>query len=130
VLASFCWTKSLSCIVADFTGMPYQFRVFKYSEFISLTRKRPYYDKISVTRIKKKFPDSKKTLQSLQLSKSQIPSLSSKRPSETPRHSSVSNINNDAFNQRFSQVSEVFFRDIFLEDSAQIPSQGNRIPCI
>jgi hypothetical protein len=36
VLAAFCWTKSLSCTVTDFTGMPYQFRVFKYSEFISL----------------------------------------------------------------------------------------------
>jgi hypothetical protein len=65
VLAAFCWTKSFLCNVADFTGMPYQFRVFKYSEFISLIWKRPYYDKISVTSIKKEFSDSKKTLQSL-----------------------------------------------------------------
>jgi hypothetical protein len=43
--------------------------------------------------------DSKKTLQSLQLSKSRIPSLSSEWPSETPGHLSVSNINNDVFNQ-------------------------------
>jgi hypothetical protein len=64
------------------------------------------------------------------LSKSRIPSLSSDRPSETPRHSSVSNINNDAFNQGFSQFLEVFFRDMFLEDSVQILSQRNRIPCI
>jgi hypothetical protein len=123
VFAAFCWTKSLSCIVTNFTGMPYQFRVFKYSEFISLIRKGPYYDKISVTSIKNEFMDSKKTLQSLQLSKSRIPSLSSERPSETPGHSSVSNINNDAFNQGFSQFSEVFFRDMFVEDSIQIPSQ-------
>jgi hypothetical protein len=41
VLAAFCWTKSLSCIVADFTGMLYQFKVFKYLEFISLIWKRP-----------------------------------------------------------------------------------------
>jgi hypothetical protein len=92
VLAAFCWTKSLSCTVADFTGMPYQFRVFKYSEFISLIWKGHYYDKISVASVKKEFLDSKKTLQSLQLSKSQIPSLSSKRSSEMPGHSLVSNI--------------------------------------
>jgi len=79
VLAAFCWTKSLSCIVADFTGF--------ILEFISLIWKGSYYDKISVTRVKKEFLDSKKTLQSLQLSKSQIPSLSSERPSETPGHS-------------------------------------------
>jgi len=59
-----------------------------------------------------------------------ISSLSFDRPSETPGHSSVSNINNDAFIQGFSQFSEIFFRDMFLEDSAQIPSQRNRIPCI
>jgi hypothetical protein len=75
VLAAFCWAKSLSCTVADFTGIPYQFRVFKYSKFISLIWKGPYYDKISVTRVKKECLDSKKTLQSLQLSKSGIPSL-------------------------------------------------------
>jgi hypothetical protein len=103
VLATFCWTKSLLCNVADFTGMPYQFRFFKYSKFISLIWKGPYYDKIGVTSIKKEFLDSKKTLQSLQLSKSLIPSLSSKQFSETPRHSSVSNINNDAFKQ-FSET--------------------------
>jgi hypothetical protein len=33
-------------------------------------------------------------------------------------------------NLGFSQFSEVFFRDMFLEDSKQIPSQRNRIPCI
>jgi len=33
-------------------------------------------------------------------------------------------------NLGFSQFSEVFFKDMFLEDSAQIPSQRNRIPCI
>jgi hypothetical protein len=70
VLVALCWTKSLSCIVTDFIGMPYQFRVFKYSEFISLIWKWPYYDKISVTSINKELMDSKKTLQSLQLSKS------------------------------------------------------------
>jgi hypothetical protein len=122
VLAALCWTKSLLCTVADFTGMPYQFIVFKYSEFISLIWKWPYYDKISVTSVKKEFSDSKKTLQSLQLSKSRIPSLLSKRPSETLGHSSVNNINNYAFNQGFSQFLVVFFRDMFLEDSAQIPS--------
>jgi hypothetical protein len=73
-----------------------------------------------MTRVKKECLDSKKTVQSLQLSKSRIPSLSSERPSETPGHSSVSNINNDAFNQGFSQFSEVFFRDMFLEDFVQI----------
>jgi hypothetical protein len=41
--------------------MLYQFRVFKYSEFISLIWKKPYYDKISVTSVKKEFLDSKKT---------------------------------------------------------------------
>jgi hypothetical protein len=130
VLAAFCWTKSLLCNVADFTGMPYQFRVFKYSDFISLIWKGPYYDKISVTSVKKECLDSKKTLQSLQLSKRWFPSLFSEQPSETPGHLSVSNINNDAFNQGFSQFLEVFFRDMFLEDSAQIPSQRNRIPWI
>jgi hypothetical protein len=130
VLAAFCWTKSLSCTLADFTGMLYQFRVLKYSKFISLIWKRPHYDKISVTSIKKECLDSKKTLQSLQLNKSSISSLSSERPSEMLGHSSVNNINNDSFNQGFSQFSEVFFRDMFLEDSAQIPSQRNRIPCI
>jgi len=89
VLAAFCWTKSLSCTVADFTGMLYKFRVFKYSEFISLIWKRPYYDRISVTSVKKEFSDFKKTLQSLQLSKSWIPSLSFERPSESLGHSSV-----------------------------------------
>jgi hypothetical protein len=98
VLATFYWTKSLSCIVADFIGMPYQFKVFKYSEFISLIWKWPYYDKISIISIKKEFSDSKKALQTLQLSKSWLSSLSFERPSETPGHSSVSNINNDAFN--------------------------------
>jgi hypothetical protein len=78
--------------------MLYQFRVFKYSKFISLIWKEPYYDKISITSVKKEFSDSKKTLQSLQLSKSRILSLSSDWPSETPGHSSVNNINNDAFN--------------------------------
>jgi hypothetical protein len=112
VLTAFCQTKSLLCNVDDFIGMPYQFIVFKYSEYISPIWKGPYYDKISVTSIKKEFPDSKKTLQSLQLSKSQIPRLSSERPSETPRHSSVSNINNDAFNQGFNQFLEVIFRDV------------------
>jgi len=130
VLAAFCWTKSLSCTVTDFTRMSYQFRVFKYSEFISLIWKGPYYDKISVTSIKKEFSDSKKTLQSLQLSKSRIPSLSSERPSETPGHSSVNNINNDVFNQGFSQFSDIFFRDMFLEDSVRISRQCSQIPCI
>jgi hypothetical protein len=101
VLAAFCWTKSLLCNVPDFTRMPYQFRVFKYSDYISPIWKGPYYDKINVTSIKKEFPNSKKTLQSLQLSKSRIPSLSSERPSETLGHSLVSNINNDAFNNGF-----------------------------
>jgi len=64
--------------------------------------KGPYYDKISVRNIKNEFSDSKKTLQSLQLNKSRIPSLSSEQSSEMPGHSSVSNINNDALNQRFS----------------------------
>jgi len=105
VLVAFCWTKSLSCTVADFTGMPYQFRVFKYSEFISLIWKWPYYDQISVTSVKNECPDSKKTLQSLQLSKSRIPSLLSEWPSETPGHSSVSNINNNAFK---SGVQSIF----------------------
>jgi hypothetical protein len=36
--------------------MSYQFRVFKYSEFISLIWKGPYYGKISVTSIKKELP--------------------------------------------------------------------------
>jgi hypothetical protein len=45
VLAAFCWTKSPSCNVTDFTGMPYQLKVFKYSEFISLIWKWPHYDK-------------------------------------------------------------------------------------
>jgi hypothetical protein len=108
VSVAFCWTKSLSCTIIDFTGMPYQFRVFKYSEFISLIWKGSYYDKISVTSVKKEFSDSKKTLQTLQLNKSRIPSLSSERPSETPGHSSVSNINNDAFKHGFSQFSEIF----------------------
>jgi len=130
VLVAFCWTKSLLCNVADFTGMPYQFRVFKYSEFISLIWKGPYYDKITVASVKKEFPDSKKTLQSLQLSKSWIPILSSEWPSETPRHSSVSNINNDAFNQGFCKFSEVFFIDMFLEDSMGISRQCCQIPCI
>jgi len=128
VLTAFCQTKSLLCNVDDFIGMPYQFIVFKYSEYISPIWKGPYYDQISVTSIKKEFPDSKKTLQSLQLSKSQIPSLSSERPSKTPRHSSVSNINNDAFNQGFSQFSKVFFRDMFLEDSALIPKSKKLDP--
>jgi len=90
MLAAFCWKKSLSCNVADFTRMPYQ---FKYSEFISLIWKWPYYGKISVTSIKKEFSDSIKTLQS------RIPSLLSERPSEMLGHLSVSNINNDVFNQ-------------------------------
>jgi hypothetical protein len=64
VLAPFCCTKSLSCTVTDFTGMPYRFRVFKYLEFISLIWKGPYYDKVSVTSIKKEFLDSKKTAKS------------------------------------------------------------------
>jgi hypothetical protein len=105
VFVLFCWTKSLSYTVADFTGMPYQFRVFKYLEFISLIWKGPYYDKISVTSVKKECLDSKKTLQSLQLKKSRIPSLSSERPNEMPRHLSVSNINNDAFK---SGVQSIF----------------------
>jgi len=83
-----------------------------------------------MTRVKKECLDSKKILQSLQLSKSRIPSLSSEWPSETPGHSSVSNINNDAFNQGFSQFSEVLFRDMFLEDSVQISRQCCQIPCI
>jgi hypothetical protein len=66
-----------------------------------------------MTRVKKECLDSKKTLQSLQLSKSQIPSLSSEGPSERPGHSLVSNINNDAFNQGFSQFSKVFFRYVY-----------------
>jgi hypothetical protein len=65
VLAAFCWTKSLSCTVADFTGMSCQFKVFKYSEFISLIWKGTYYDKISVTSVKKECANSKKTQQSL-----------------------------------------------------------------
>jgi hypothetical protein len=65
MLVAFCWTKSLSYTVVHFTGMPYQFRVFNYLEFISLIWKGPYYDKISVTRTKKEFLDSKKNLQSL-----------------------------------------------------------------
>jgi hypothetical protein len=130
VLAAFYWRKSLLCNVADFTGMPYQFRVFKYSEFISLIWKWPYYDKINVTSVNKECLDSKKTLQSLQLSKSRIPILSSKWPSETSGHSSVNNINNDAFNQGFSQLSEVLFRDMFLEDLVRISRQCCQIPCI
>jgi hypothetical protein len=75
VLAAFCWTKSLLYNVVDFTRMPYQFKVFKYSEFIYLIWKRPYYDKINVTSFKKECLNFKKTLQNLQLSKRWIPSL-------------------------------------------------------
>jgi hypothetical protein len=84
----------------------------------------------SVSQESRRNADSKKTMQSLQLSKSQIPSLSSEQPSEMLGHSSVSNINNDAFKQGFSQFSEVFFRDIFLEDSVQISRQCCQISCI
>jgi len=130
-----CWLhsarqESLSCTIADFTGIPYQFRVFKYSVFISLIWKGPHYDKISVTRVKKKCLESNKTLQSLQLSKSRILSLSSEQQSETLGHSSVSNINNDAFNQGFNKFSEVFFRDMFPEYSVWISRQCCQIPCI
>jgi hypothetical protein len=37
-------TKSLSCNVATLTGIPYYFKVFKYSEIIFLIWKGPYYD--------------------------------------------------------------------------------------
>jgi hypothetical protein len=37
---------------------------------------------------------------------------------------------NDAFYQGFSYFQSLHFRDLLLEDSAQIPSQRNRIPCI
>jgi hypothetical protein len=67
--------------------------------------KGPYYDKISVTSVKKECPDSKKTLQRPQLSQSWILSLSSERPSEMLGHSSVNNINNNAFK---SGVQSIF----------------------
>jgi len=47
-----------------------------------------------------------------------------------PGHSSVSNINNDPFNKRFSQFSEVFFGDMFLEDFVRISRQCSQIPRI
>jgi len=34
-------TKSLSCNVVSLTGIPYYFRVFKYSEIISIIWKEP-----------------------------------------------------------------------------------------
>jgi len=37
---------------------------------------------------------------------------------------------NDAFYQEFSIFRVFIFREMFLEDCAQIPSQRNRIPCI
>jgi hypothetical protein len=48
--------------------------------------------------LRRNFRTPRKTLQSLQLSKRRIRSLSSERPSETPGYLLVSNINNDAFN--------------------------------
>jgi hypothetical protein len=62
--------------------------------------------------------------------KVRIPSLLSEQPSETPGHSLVNNIKNDAFNQGFSQFSNVFFRDMFLEDFLLISRQCSQIPCI
>jgi hypothetical protein len=37
---------------------------------------------------------------------------------------------NDAFYQGFSYFRSLHFRAMFLEDSAQIPSKSNQIPCI
>jgi len=46
-------TKSLSCNVLVFTGTPYIPESSKYLEFIFLRWNEPYYDKFSVTSIKK-----------------------------------------------------------------------------
>jgi hypothetical protein len=46
-------TKSLSCNVVVFTGMLYIPESSKYLEFISLKWKEHYYDKFSVTSVKK-----------------------------------------------------------------------------
>jgi hypothetical protein len=45
LLATFCLTKSLSCKVAALTRISYDFRVFKYLEFISLIWKKSCKDK-------------------------------------------------------------------------------------
>jgi len=46
-------TKSLSCNVVVLNRVTVLFRISSLSEFISLRWKEPYYDKFSVTSIKK-----------------------------------------------------------------------------
>jgi len=66
--------KSLSCNDVVLTGIPFYFRVFRYSEFISLLWKEPYYDKFQCHKLQKRqFQSSRKILRSFQLSKSLIP---------------------------------------------------------
>jgi hypothetical protein len=67
-------TKSLSCNDVVLTGIPFYFRLFRYSEFISLIWKVPYYDKFQCHKAsRRQFQSSRKILWSFQLSRSRIP---------------------------------------------------------
>jgi hypothetical protein len=74
-------TKSLPCKWAIETGMPYLSKVFQNIQSIILDYGNALIWQVLVSQASRRlFPDSWKTLRSLQLSKSQIPSWPSGRP--------------------------------------------------
>jgi hypothetical protein len=66
-------TKSLLCNVVVLTRMPYYSESSKYLEFMSLIRKKPYYDKFQCHKFQEGyFRSSRKILCRFQFSKSRI----------------------------------------------------------
>jgi hypothetical protein len=96
-IVSFCigcilLTKSLSCNVAVFTGMPYILESSSYLEFISLRWKEPYYDKFSVTSMKKSISEVLRRFCANSNSEKSDPKHLSRRPCKPFGRLSVSNI--------------------------------------
>jgi hypothetical protein len=88
-------TKSLSCNVVVFIGMPYIPESSKYLEFISLRWKKPYYEKFLCHKLQEGyFSVQGRFYANSNLEKSD-PLFSSECPSKESRCSSVNNIRLD-----------------------------------
>jgi hypothetical protein len=103
-------TKSLSCNVVVFIGMPYILESSKYLEFISLRWKDPYYDKFQCHKLQEGYFNVQWRFCADSNSEKLDPLFLLKRPSKASERSSVSNICPDdvAIPSRRPSVSRSF----------------------
>jgi hypothetical protein len=103
-------TKSLSCNVVVFTGMPYIPESSKYLEFISLRWEEPYYDKFQCHKLQECYFNVQGRFYTDSNSEKSDPLFQSGRPSKMSGCSSVNNIrpNDVAIPSRLPSMSRSF----------------------